>query len=409
MRTTTTVHATAAVAAGAMREATSPTASWGGVLAMTLCVFALIASEFMPVSLLTPIAATLHIAEGLVGDGIAISGALAVVTSLCMSTLASRMNRKTLLLGLTALMAVSGATIALAPNYVIYMLGRALIGVVVGGFWSVSAATAMRLVPPNRVSRALAIFNGGNALATLVAPPLGSYLGSIVGWRGAFLCLVPVALLAYVWQWISLPAMPIGERTTRSGSVFSHLKNPRVALGLAAVGVFFMGQFALFTYVRPFLETITRVDVGTLSLILLAMGVAGFIGTALIGRFLNRRLSRTLVAIPLLMSVIALTLIALGTSVFAVAFLLAIWGLVATAAPVGWWTWVAQTMPKDAEAGGGLMVTVVQLCIALGSTGGGLLFDTSGYRSTFVASAILLLVAASLAAATSGANQAQTL
>jgi predicted MFS family arabinose efflux permease len=374
---------------------------------MTLCVFALIASEFMPVSLLTPIAASLHIAEGLVGDGIAISGALAVVTSLSMSTLASCMNRKTLLLGLTALMAVSGATIALAPNYAIYMLGRALIGVVVGGFWSVSAATAMRLVPPDRVSRALAIFNGGNALATLVAAPLGSYLGSIIGWRGAFFCLVPVALLAFVWQWISLPAMPSGERTANSGSVFSHLKNPRVALGLAAAGIFFMGQFTLFTYVRPFLETITRVDVTTLSLILLLMGAAGFIGTALIGRFLKSGLSRTLITIPLSMSVIAVTLIALGTSVVAVAVLLTVWGLVATAAPVGWWTWVAQTMPKDAEAGGGLMVAVVQLCIASGSTAGGLLFDASGYRSTFVASAILLLVAAFLAFATSRANQAQ--
>jgi hypothetical protein len=32
------------------------TANWSGVLAMSLCVFALVASEFMPVSLLTPIA-----------------------------------------------------------------------------------------------------------------------------------------------------------------------------------------------------------------------------------------------------------------------------------------------------------------------------------------------------------------
>ena len=76
-----------------------------------------------------------------------------------------------------------------------YMLGRALIGVVVGGSWSLSAATAMRLVPSHQVPRAGAIFNGGNALATVVAAPLGSYLGSIIGWRGAFFCLVPVSLL----------------------------------------------------------------------------------------------------------------------------------------------------------------------------------------------------------------------
>lgn len=407
MEMTTTECGIPASAASLRREASRSSASWGGVFAMTLCVFALIASEFMPVSLLTPMAATLHVSEGLVGDGIAISGALAVLTSISISTLAGKVNRKTLLLGLTALMALSGATIALAPNYAIYMVGRALIGVVVGGFWSMSAATAMRLVPPDRVSRALAIFNGGNALATVVAAPLGSWLGAMIGWRGAFFCLVPVALLAFVWQWISLPAMKIGARTAGFGNVFTLLRNPLVALGLAAVGIFFMGQFALFTYVRPFLETITHVDVGTLSLILLAMGVTGFIGTALIGSFLKLGFYRTLIAIPLLMALIALTLIVSGSSVVAVAVLLGIWGLAGTAAPVGWWTWVAQTMPNDAEAGGGLMVAVVQLCIALGSTAGGLLFDTSGYQSTFTASAVLLLVAAFLAFATSRAKQTE--
>ena len=130
---------------------------------MTLCVFVLIASEFMPVSLLTPLAADLGVTEGLAGQGIAISGALAVLTSLFLSRLAGNMNRKHLLLGMTILMALSGLIIAFAQNYQTYMTGRALIGIAIGGFWSMSAATAIRLVPHHQVTRALAIFNGGNA------------------------------------------------------------------------------------------------------------------------------------------------------------------------------------------------------------------------------------------------------
>ncbi|MBE2321226.1 MFS transporter, partial [Solirubrobacter sp. CPCC 204708] len=229
-------------------------ANWSGVFAMTLCVFALIASEFMPVSLLTPIASDLSVSEGLAGQGIAISGAFAVLTSLSISSLAGELNRKTLLLGLTALMAVSGACVALAPTYLIYMIGRALIGVVIGGFWSMSAATAMRLVPTEQVPRALAIFNGGNALATVIAAPLGSYLGTVIGWRGAFLCLVPVALIAMAWQWLSLPAMRPEQRATGHGNMFSLFRNRTAAVGLAACAAFFMGQVTLFTYVRPFLE-----------------------------------------------------------------------------------------------------------------------------------------------------------
>lgn len=382
-------------------------AHWGGVFAMSLCIFALIASEFMPVSLLTPIAADLQVTEGLAGQGIAISGAFAVLTSLSIAWLAGGMNRKTLLLMLTGLMALSGAVVALAPDYLTYMVGRALIGVVIGGFWSLSAATAMRLVPAEQVPRALAIFNGGNALATVIAAPLGSYLGSVMGWRGAFMCLVPVAAIALLWQWISLPSMQAQHRSPGSGNVFLVLRSRPVALGMAACGAFFMGQFALFTYVRPFLETVAHVDVSTLSLILLVIGVAGFIGTLIIGTFLRRGLYRTLITIPILMAVVALVLIPFGAGIAAVAVLLGLWGLMATAAPVGWWSWIAQAMPKNAEAGGGLMVAVIQLSIALGSTVGGLLFDSGGYQGTFVASAVVLLVAAFLAFLTSRAPTPQ--
>lgn len=371
---------------------------------MTLCVFALIASEFMPVSLLTPIAGELQVSEGWAGYGIAISGAFAVLTSLSISSLAGSMNRKTLLLLLTGLMCVSGLVVGLAPNYVVYMIGRALIGVVVGGFWSMSAAVAMRLVPTHKVPKALAVFNGGNALATVVAAPLGSYLGSVIGWRGAFFCLVPVALIALAWQWFSLPSMQAEPRKNGSGNVFRLFKSRLVTLGMLGVGAFFMGQFVLFTYVRPFLETVTRVEVTTLSMILLVIGIAGFIGTTLIGTFLKMGMYRTLVVIPLLMASIALALLAFGGSVTAAFVLLGLWGLVATAAPVGWWSWLARSLPKDAEAGGGLMVAVIQLSIALGSTVGGILFDGSGYRLTFVASASVLLVASVLAFLTSRAQ-----
>lgn len=124
----------------------TPSGSWGAVLAMSLGAFALVASEFMPVSLLTPIAADLHISEGQAGQAISASGAFAVLTSLFISALAKGINRKTLLLTLIGMMIVSGIVVSLAPNYVIFMLGRAMIGVVIGGFWSMSAATAMRLV-----------------------------------------------------------------------------------------------------------------------------------------------------------------------------------------------------------------------------------------------------------------------
>ena len=369
---------------------------WSAVLAMSLAAFALVASEFMPVSLLTPIAAELQISEGQAGQGISVSGAFALMTSLVIAAVAARIERKKLLLGLTLLMIVSGTVVAFAPGYPSFMFGRALIGIAIGGFWSLSAATAMRLVQPDQVSRALAIVNGGNALATVIAAPAGSFLGSLIGWRGAFFCVVPVAALAAIWLLVSLPSFKL-ERQAGSGNALRLMKQWPVALGMVAVSVFLMGQFMLFTYLRPFLEGVTGVSVATLSLMLLGLGLAGFIGTFVIERFLGTGLYRTLTVIPLIMAVIALALVNFGASPLLTAVLLGLWGLVATAAPVGWWTWLAQTLPEDAEAGGGLLVAIVQLAIAAGAIVGGLAFDLSGYKATFELSAAVLVIASVLA------------
>ncbi|WP_026331597.1 MFS transporter [Pseudomonas mandelii] len=373
-----------------------PEQSWGAVFAMSLAAFVLVASEFMPVSLLTPIAADLHITEGQAGQGISVSGLFALFASLLTASVAARVDRKPLLLSLTLLMIVSGTVVAFAPNYWVFMAGRALIGVAIGGFWSLSAATAIRLVPDEQIARAMAVVNGGNALATVIAAPLGSFLGAFIGWRGAFLCVIPVAVIASLWLWVSLPAMK-SQSGSGTGNVFRLMKNTPVALGMAAVSVFFMGQFMLFTYLRPFLETVTHVSISMLSLMLLVLGLAGLAGTFLIEAFLKNGPHRTLIVIPILMAAIALALVSFGSSVTTTTVLLGLWGLVATAAPVGWWTWLARTLPEDAEAGGGLMVAIIQLAIASGATVGGLVFDSSGYRMTFELSAALLVVAAVLA------------
>jgi predicted MFS family arabinose efflux permease len=280
------------------------------------------------------------------------------------------------------------------------MAGRALLGVAVGGYWSISAAIVMRLVPIGAVSKALAILNGGNAAATVVAAPLGSYLGSIIGWRGAFFCVVPVAILTFFWQWRSLPKLPApraeGTKAPPVWTVFGLFRMPVFAAGMAAGGLLFLGQFMLFTYLRPFLDTVTGQDAQALSGMLLIMGLSGVAGTVWIGKALRTRMYSLLIAFPALMAGTALALVASVQMPMLVLVLLGIWGFLGTSVPVAWWTWMAQTLPDDAETGGGLLVAVIQLAIALGAVIGGVLFDTWGYQATFDCAALVLISAAIL-------------
>jgi predicted MFS family arabinose efflux permease len=377
-------------------RATKLVAAWGAVFSMALCVAVLIASEFMPVSLLTPIAADLHMTEGQVGQAISISGLFAVITSLFIAGVTRRVDRKSVMLAFSTLLILSGAIVAFAPSYAVLMAGRALLGIAIGGFWSMSTAVVMRLLPEDAVPRGLAMLNVGNAVAATISAPLGSFLGNYIGWRGAFLFIVPLAVVALIGQWVGLPSLPPRNRTGR-GNVLRLLGRRQVLLGMTSILLLFMGQFALFTYLRPYLEGVSGFSVPALSLELLLIGLAGVAGTWCVSRLLAKRLYSILIAIPLIMAVIAALLIPLSSHRLSVAALLVGWGFFGTAAPVGWGTWLTRVLSDDAEAGGGLQVAVIQFAITIGAAAGGLLFDGAGWRWTF-ALAIVLLVGSSIAA-----------
>lgn len=370
------------------------TPAWGAVFVMSLCCAVLIASEFMPVSLLTPISLDLNMSEGQVGQAIAISGIFAVMTSLSISRVFKAWDRRHIILLLILLMIASGIVITFAHSAALFMLGRAILGVVIGGFWAMSTSIVMRLVPPLSVPKALGLLNGGNALATTIAAPLGSFLGSIIGWRGAFFCIVPIAIVALIWQFKSMPSLPAILSVEKSKNPFGLLKRPIVLYGMTGILLLFMGQFALFTYLRPFLETVTHVDATMLSILLLILGLAGLVGTFVISLILHQHVYRYLILIPFIMALIAGAFVLGGEHLWFVAILMGLWGFFGTSAPVAWNTWLAQTLHQDTEIGGGLMVAIIQFAITLGATIGGLLYDSHGYSATFYMSATILLLGA---------------
>ncbi|HDO1381900.1 TPA: MFS transporter [Aeromonas veronii] len=365
---------------------------WSAVAAMSLCVALLIAAEFMPVSLLTPIATDLGASNGMAGLAIAISGLFAVPTSLLIAPLSHRLDRRHVLMGLAVVMLTSLIVIALSPNFTVLMVARALLGIVIGGFWALATATIMRLVSSQSVPKALGILYTGNAVATAFAAPIGSYLGGLIGWRGVFWLLVPLVVINLMWMALCLPSM---RSQARPHSAFRLMRRPNVAIAIMGVTLTFAGAFSAFTYFRPFLETRTLVDLPQLSALLLALGLAGFAGTTAVSLLLHRHLYRMLRWLPLVLGVITLALLTVAHHFWGVALMLILWGTLNSAIPVAWSAWITQGIADTPESGGGLMVAAIQLSITLGAAVGGWLLDSFSISATFMGSA-LLLTAASL-------------
>lgn len=377
--------------------ADSTVTPWAAVTCLSLLTFLLVALEFMPVSLLTPIAQDLAISEGQAGQAIAVSGLFAVITSLFGNAFLARLDRKTVVLLYTAVLVASSLAVALAPNFLVFLVGRALVGISIGGFWSLSTAILARLASGADLPKAIALLQGGTAFAVVIAAPLGSFLGGLIGWRGTFFITVPIGLAALVWQLAVLPKMP-ATAAVSVARIFGLLRNRRFAIGMAATSLAFIGQNALSIYLRPFLESVTGVELNGLSMMLLGLGIGGLAGTSIVGFVLRRHLAALLIGLPSGLAMLALLLIALGPFTAVTAALLVLWGVFTTPIPVAWNTWMTRIIPGELEAGGGLQVALIQFAIAGGAFAGGVLFDTAGWWSAFLLAAVLLAGSALLAA-----------
>ena len=371
--------------------------AWVAVFSLAMGVFGLLTAEYLPASLLTPMAADLGVSEALAGQAVTVTAVVALFAGLLVPRLTRSIDRRLVLLSFTGLMILSNALVALSSSMGVLLVMRVLLGVALGGFWSMAAAVAMRLVPPQRVPRALSIIFSGIAVGTVVSVPLGSYLGGLLGWRSAFWAATAVGGLTFAFQWFTLPRMA-PRKAALPESVAGLLRRPGVAVGMLGCVLAHTGQYALFTYIRPTLESLGQMSADGLALILLGFGVANFVGTLLAGWLMERSLKVTLVVMPALVGVAALGMLLLPVGVGGLAILVALWGLAFGGVPVAWSSWVARAVPDQAESAGGMVVAAVQSSIAAGAALGGLVFGMGGIVAVLAVAATVMLLASLLIA-----------
>lgn len=367
--------------------------AWGAVVSLALGVFGLVTAEFLPASLLTPLAQDLGVTEGTAGQAVTATAVVGAIAAPTMAIITKRLDRRLVMWGLTVLLILSNLVAAFASSLPVLLIARIMLGISLGGFWSMSAAMAMRLVPMRLMPRAMSIILTGVSVATVCAAPVGAYVGDIWGWRTAFMIAAVVGALALLVQIATLPNLPpAGVASVRT--LLDVMKRPMIRIALLVVLLVASGHFAGFTYVRPFLEKVPALDIETISLVLLAYGIGGFFGN-FAGGFMAERSLKTAVGLaPLLIAVAAVLLLTLGASPVVAAIAVAAWGFAFGAVPVGLQTWLVRAAPDQAESAGGLMVATFQVAIALGAVFGGLLVDNAGVASAFAYCGIATLLAA---------------
>jgi len=358
----------------------TPTVSaprWAAIASLAVGVFGLVTAEFLPASLLTAMSADLHVSDGAAGQAVTATALVGAIAAPSIPMLTRRLDRRVVMLSLTALLVLSNAIAASAGSLATLLAARVVLGIALGGFWSMAAALALRLVPEGLFARAMSVILTGVSFATVCAAPVGAWMGSVWGWRSAFVAAGALSAFTFVMQLATLPALP--SRDHPSLRVLGELlQRPSVRVALLAVVLVISGHFAGFTYIRPLMEEVTKLPVSAISAVLLGYGIGGFFGNFAGGFVAERSERRAIVLGGALIAALAVTLLVAGRSPLVTAVSVSLWGFAFGAFPVGFQTWIVRAAPDHAEGAGGLLVAAFQVAIASGAIGGGLLVDRIG-------------------------------
>ncbi|MCE7082696.1 MFS transporter [Streptomyces sp. ST2-7A] len=371
---------------------------WAAVVSVAVGIFALMTSELLPVGLLTPVGSDLGVSTGTAGLMVTVPGIVAALSAPLITVLAGRIDRRIVLCGLIGVMGAANLVSSFADHFALVLAARFLVGVAVGGFWSIAGGIALRLVPEHHVGRAMAVIFGGVETATVLGVPAGTHLGDLAGWRTAFAAVGVLGLFALVCMVFLLPSLP-AVRVVGPLSLPRLLRDvPAVRRGLALTLLLVTGHFLAWTYLRPILEERTGADGGTVGGLLLAFGVAGLVGNVVAGVGAVRHVRGVVVAIGTTTALAVCLLPAVGTPAGALPVVL-LWGLAYGAVPVTLQTWILRAAPRETEAATSLHVCAFNLSIALGAWGGGLLVDRLPAVAVVAPAALLALIAVPVAMA----------
>ncbi|GHF51939.1 MFS transporter [Streptomyces griseosporeus] len=357
------------------------------VVALALALFSLSTVETLPVGLLPQIADDLGVSKAEAGRLVTGYGVVVAVASVPLTRLVRRVPRRTLLCGLLTLFVAANLVSAATPGYGVLLGARITVALTHAVFWSVIAATAASLFPPEVRGRVVAGLFSGLSLAGVVGVPAGTWLGQQAGWRVPFTVMSGFGFLALVAVAVLLPSTA-GEEGHATGG--AEPSRRRFLVLMAATGLVVCGVFTGYTYITVFLTDVTGLSEAAVAPLLLAAGVAGIAGTALAGARVDRRPRGTLALGMALLTTAMLGLALCGELTFAAVCLVALLGFAMAAMTTALQSRILHVAPGSTEIASAVGSSVFNVGIAGGSFLGGLLLPTGfGVRGAVLLGGVL--------------------
>lgn len=344
-------------------------------------IFTIVTAEMMPVGLLGPMGSSFGLSAGRSGWLMTMPGLVAAAAAPVVTLTTARLDRRVMLCGLMVVLAGADFLAAVASVYWLELVSRVLVGLVIGGFWSIGAGLAGRLVDERSAVRATAVIFAAVPLGSVLGVPAGTYLGEVADWRASFVVLGLLTLAVLGGLYAFVPPLP-PLQVTRPAVLRDALRQRETTVALVLTCLIVTAHFGTYTYVTTFLREFVKPEL--LSGLLLVYGVAGLVGNLVAGSIAGRYLRATFLGCASLIAAATLLLPVLGRGTAGALILLVMWGLGYGGVPVCSMSWFARAVPQGREAATVLFTSSFQAMLSAGALLGGLVVDAWSVSTAMV-------------------------
>ena len=347
------------------------------VLAFSLSAFIFNTTEFVPVALLSDIAASFEMETATTGLMITVYAWVVFLFSLPLMLLTAKMERKSLLIKLFILFIASHILSVFAWNFWVLLISRIGIALAHAVFWSITASLVIRVAPKDKKQQALGLLALGSSLAMILGLPLGRMIGQMLDWRSTFAVIGVIAFIVMLVMWKLLPHLP----SQNAGSLSSLpilFKRPMLVGIYVLVAVIISGHFTGYSYIEPFVMNISRISPEMATVVLLVFGLAGVLASMLFGRLYAKSPRVFISSAILLISFMQLLLLPLGHYEWVLFPLVFVWGVGITAVSIALQMKVLQLAPDATDVATAIYSGIYNIGIGSGALIGSVVMNKIG-------------------------------
>ncbi|NYF25291.1 MFS transporter [Sporosarcina sp. JAI121] len=368
------------------------------LLALAVSAFAIGTTEFISVGLLPLISQDLDISVTTAGLTVSLYALGVMIGAPILTSLTSRMPRKSLLLWIMVVFIIGNGIAASASSVTVLLVARVISAFSHGVFMSIGSTIAADVVPENRRASAISIMFTGLTVATITGVPFGTFVGQQFGWRFAFVAIVIIGIIGLIANSILVPSDLRQSKPTTIRDQVKLVTNSRILLVLTITALGYGGTFVVFTYLSPMLQTVTGFKQGTIVMILLIYGIAIAIGNMIGGKLSNKNpigsLFYMFIAQAIVLFVLTFTVPFKVVGLITIVFM----GLFAFMNVSGLQVYVVMLaerfVPSAVDVASAMNIAAFNAGIAIGAYTGGVVTDSIGLIHTSWIGGTMVLTAA---------------